>query len=63
MKLIAADFRAPEFVEVTDERSQLQIRVGGKFCSEPVEDWSRAVGMGGVGDAHCLRYFEARQIL
>lgn len=63
MELVATDFRAPEFVEVADERSQLQICVGGKFCGEPVEDWGRAIGMGGVGDAHCLRYFEARQLL
>jgi hypothetical protein len=53
MKLVAADFRTRKLVEVANKGGKLEICVGGQF-GQPVEDWGRAVGLGGSG-AHRLR--------
>jgi hypothetical protein len=53
MELIAADFRTRKLVEVANKGGQFEICVIGQF-GQPVEDWGRAVGLGGSG-AHRLR--------
>jgi hypothetical protein len=63
MKLVAADLGAPKLVEVTNERGKLEVCVGGQFGSQPVENWGRAVGLGGIGSAHRLRDLLAKRPL
>ena len=63
MKLVAAGLGAPKLVEVADERGELEVCIGRQFGGQPVQDWGRAVGLGGIGSAHRLRDLLAKRPL
>ena len=63
MELVAADLRATEIIEVTDEGRQLKVCIGSEVGGQPIEDRGRAVGFWGVGGAHCQGFLVTSLLL